>query len=673
MLGLRFFCILFILGTYKWGDHLSYLYRFTEEGRLFKSVDGGRSWTYQPLNTVSSFPMKLHILPSGTIFVQGNGSTNWWSNNGALTFSEDSAPVHFDHIRWHEKSGSLLGYQKKGNMTDSYLTVDGGRSYHKLRFSRDVTWGPLNSTSIYGILDATNISLLAKTEDASSYTIVGSNVSHISASGGSLLSVETSSVLVSSGGSPWTPIQLPWDISNGQIRESYRLIDDRSGSLMITTNRATSDDDTVHLYQTVGEDNFLVESLLNVFVVDGQPNVAVARGNIGVYFANVKVPYLNRLNTVVTYNGGGSWEFVRTADLPRGDDADCTSCGLHFFLQNSVVDGEGGPLSISGMYSREDLPDLLIGHGAWGNYHTSKPENILTFLSTDGGSSFREMFHEPTLHAVTETGGLIVFVPAKRATDKLFYTIDRGESVLSIELGREVQVSHVVNNGSTEFLLFTGNSTPGLTFRVDFAPVFTRGVCDITLDYEEVPYQYRMSPYNRPQCSMGLKRTIMRRKAGSICLQPANFRPQIRIVQPCECKMEDYQCDFGFRRNRVDRCERDLTIVYGPSVVCLPGVKQYNLTRGYFKHSGSGCRGGDDLSHYVKDCNAQHYSTYIAQVVEETQKSRVGLVMGLTLSSLVFVIIGVVIVKKRQDIGKMLARSYPVEEEEMGSRLLGDS
>lgn len=75
---------------------------------------------------------------------------------------------------------------------------------------------------------------------------------------------------------------------------------------------------------------------------------------------------------------------------------------------------------------------------------------------------------------------------------------------------------------------------------------------DATSDYE------LWSPHDgrhmtKDSCFMGQQTTYIRRKQDSQCFNGEDLEQTI-FRKPCECQDYDYECDFGYVRNRMGDC-----------------------------------------------------------------------------------------------------------------------
>ena len=101
---------------------------------------------------------------------------------------------------------------------------------------------------------------------------------------------------------------------------------------------------------------------------------------------------------------------------------------------------------------------------------------------------------------------------------------------------------------------------------------------------------------NNWKCLLGRKDTYERRIPHANCYNGIDYDRPIS-TENCPCIVEDYECDFGFKKNSQDKtCSKDKTDIVNPFAIpnnCQPG-ESYNLTKGYRKIPGDTCQGGHD-------------------------------------------------------------------------------
>ncbi|KAJ2798278.1 vacuolar protein sorting/targeting protein PEP1, partial [Coemansia helicoidea] len=95
-------------------------------------------------------------------------------------------------------------------------------------------------------------------------------------------------------------------------------------------------------------------------------------------------------------------------------------------------------------------------------------------------------------------------------------------------------------------------------------------------------------------CVLGAETSYWRRKPVSACFVGDEFKPVQTRERPCECTIQDFECDEGFWRNDYGRCEPDGPDPSQPAD-CRAG-STYMGSSGYRRNPWSKCTGGDDLA-----------------------------------------------------------------------------
>ena len=76
---------------------------------------------------------------------------------------------------------------------------------------------------------------------------------------------------------------------------------------------------------------------------------------------------------------------------------------------------------------------LIISTGNIGSYLSTRPDEINTFLSRDGGFTWFEIRKGSHIYEIGDHGGLIILIDDQKATDTAYYTWDEGLTYESIK------------------------------------------------------------------------------------------------------------------------------------------------------------------------------------------------------------------------------------------------
>lgn len=268
--------------------------------------------------------------------------------------------------------------------------------------------------------------------------------------------------------------------------------------------------------------------------------------------------------TKITTDNGKTWNFLKIVD-PGNEDkypcniADVEKCHLTPFLFSD--------------FELDPTPGILIMIGSMSSGSSSDFVKQSTFLSRDGGISWRQIFDFPTATATGDYGNIIIAVPFDPNQDndpvsEFYYSLDQGFSWQEYELEETMtpmEVLTVTRDGSGYNFIISGmglgrNDKPhtsfesNLVYAVDFSDAFNGKDCKES-DMEEWFV-------NKGQCVSGSKFSYKRRKQGSECLVRKVYEDLIWKEQICDkCTEADYECSFEFTRDPNGKCIPDLNLI----------------------------------------------------------------------------------------------------------------
>jgi hypothetical protein len=115
----------------------------------------------------------------------------------------------------------------------------------------------------------------------------------------------------------------------------------------------------------------------------------------------------------------------------------------------------------------------MVAVGNVGEYLTSKADGN-TYLTRDGGISWKEVRKGPHMWEYGDQGSIIVLVDEMNPTDRVHYTLDEGktweEHVFSDEKVRVFDITTVPSDTSRKFILWAkGNRDKISTISLDFS------------------------------------------------------------------------------------------------------------------------------------------------------------------------------------------------------------
>jgi len=609
------------------------IFAITADGKVQKSIDGGAHWTAVSLPTSggSTVGSDLHV-NGEAIIIHGTRNTNWWSIDGGQTFTEDKSSARMSHLTWHPLfPNSLLGYRADNHA--SYVTTNYGQSYSpayswSLEPSSwgDAGVGDVHNDRVYGVARVSGGDYtLDYTDDkgATYHTLQKNSFTAI------YLPHQIFSLAYADG---WNDIYLrvspdigrdvknfyraefPWG-EELETKNLYAILDDYTGAVFMAINHKNSDSRWGHLYVSDAMGVQYVMSLSYIVHSNTEFDFMRVLGMKGVYVANQLINHNQpnspeQIKTLITYNNGAYWGPIAAPSLDSNKNPfPCSgaNCRLHLHGWKTII--SGAAVVFGPFYSAESALGLVIGNGNVGEFLSSDPNQVGTFLSNNGGITWKELAKGPTIYEIADHGGVVVWAEINRPTNKIWYTLNFGEELKSITLEKSINVWNIISEtylNGTSFLIIDNNYTT--VMHIDFKSEFGRE-CTNT-DYEEwMPRTPATVNNDGLVCLMGTQTKYSRRIPGRICHSPANFvETKIREQKACKCTQDDFECDYGYRPNGYVsgtgtlNCERVESIkLHDPPLWCKPGRK-YNVTKGYRLEAGNGCQGGLDLHPVEKDC-----------------------------------------------------------------------
>lgn len=249
-----------------------------------------------------------------------------------------------------------------------------------------------------------------------------------------------------------------------------------------------------------------------------------------------------------THNDGLTWEL-----LPVLDDPDCKvkdGCSLHL-LTPSERDG-------SGKYVTGPTPGILLASGSQGKKLHSDFSSMSTYVSRDGGATWKLAIDEPCLFSFGDQGNIILALPYvgsdDTSTKDYYFSIDQGKSFEKRSLEYPifpVTVTTTIDGTSKKFVV-SGIQDEGkgnddmheVLYTFDFQGAFSGKVCSNN-DLEEI--YTRLDSNNEPVCVHGQKEKFQRRKQDAKCFINKLFEDVKSITEKCQCTIHDFECGPGFK------------------------------------------------------------------------------------------------------------------------------
>ncbi|KAH9479087.1 vacuolar protein sorting/targeting protein PEP1 [Psilocybe cubensis] len=406
----------------------------------------------------------------------------------------------------------------------------------------------------------------------------------------------------------WAKAQFP-HASSATLRENaYTMLESTTHSLAVDV-KLQERNSIGTLFVSNSNGTFFVESLKDTNRNDaGFVDFEKIYGVEGIGLANIVSNAQEvegrgspkRLRSLITFNDGRQW----TPLAPPKEDVDgkkigCDTsdpdhCSLHL---HSVT----APHNFGRIFS-SPAPGFVMGVGSVGESLLPYTDSD-TFLSTDGGVSWKMVSKGAHKYEFGDLGSILVMVDDEDPTDEVKYSLDLGKSWQKYNIGVRLTARALVtlpDSTSQKFLLLgsvSKNDQKGDIGRVvvvylDFAK--TRGRKCGNDDYEK----WFARPHDS-ECLMGHKQWYKRRKVDANCYVGEKFKDPVTHEENCKCTDADYECDYNFVKVN-GKCEPA-----GPEPIpageCAGGPEStYMGSSGYRKIPGNTCEGGVEKGERIK-------------------------------------------------------------------------
>lgn len=310
-----------------------------------------------------------------------------------------------------------------------------------------------------------------------------------------------------------------------------------------------------------------------------------------------------KLKSRISHNDGAEWSYIAPPRYnSKGKKYRCTGKSL-----------EKCSLNLHGFTQRPDYRDtylsgsavgVLIGTGTVGQYLGSK-EHSGTFLSRDGGITWKEIDSDNYMWEFGDRGTVLVLVKGHDKTDSIKYSLDDGESWKSYKFSdHKVHVDDIATSPSDtsfKFTLFAHEDDSSGTFAIsiDFSKVYTRQ-CQFDLDNpdtDDFEYWLPKHPLLDDNCLFGHEAKYLRRARGhhDCFIGAAPIQDAYKVMKNCSCTRQDFECDYNYQRQPDNTCKlvKGLSPADRKKEECKKeGAFEYFEPTGYRRIPLSTCEGG---------------------------------------------------------------------------------
>lgn len=267
--------------------------------------------------------------------------------------------------------------------------------------------------------------------------------------------------------------------------------------------------------------------------------------------------------TMITFDDGENWNYLNITDFDNcANDKDC-SVNIAWMTQRSG-DGE----IVSG-----ETPGILLGVGNIGKFLEHNVEKLKTFVSRDGGLTWKKVSDSPTVFAFGDLGNILITIPVSleffltgkldKATDFFSYSLDQGDTWTEVKLSSKIVPYFFVNskdNTDKKFILYglDVEQNQAVLNTIDFSSAFSNTCSDDEME----EWFARVDPITKEQvCVYGHSEKFNRRKMNAKCFVNKNYSDLKVIELPCTCTIKDSECNSGFKEDDNGVCQPILSML----------------------------------------------------------------------------------------------------------------
>lgn len=277
------------------------------------------------------------------------------------------------------------------------------------------------------------------------------------------------------------------------------------------------------------------------------------------------------VRTMITHNKGGKWELIKAPEkLINGKPSKCyleDGCSLHLEIYSHQ--GELSPV-----YSTEKAVGIVLGTGNLGARLTENTSPKSLYLSRDGGLNWAHLRAGTHIYEIGDHGAIIVIAKKGRPTNYVEFSWDEGKTWEKLVISdKNIIVDNIIiepDSISQQFMVYgvyaheteeerTDDEDDIVMYGdqafmvyLDFSQlhepqcVGVDNAGDANSDYELwTPHDGR---FGDSQCFLGMHKTFVRRKQGSMCFNGEDHET-VTHIEPCTCGDMDYECDIDYVRD----------------------------------------------------------------------------------------------------------------------------
>ncbi|KAK9765410.1 vacuolar protein sorting/targeting protein PEP1 [Basidiobolus ranarum] len=414
------------------------------------------------------------------------------------------------------------------------------------------------------------------------------------------------SLFITQDGMEWDMANIP--LNSGLKQNAFTLLESSSHSLVLDvvySNSAAYG----NLYRSNFNGSFYSTSLKYTNRnAAGIVDYEKIQGVEGIVLSNIVSNYdavdrngpwvEKKLKSMISFDDGAHWRNLKAPEVdPEGRSYQCNNgggsndCNLHL---HSVT----RPHNFGRVFSSSGAPGIVMGVGSVGS-SLLPYDQCDTFLSADGGLTWKAVKSGAHKYEFGDMGGLLVIVDDEYPTDHVLYSYDRGRNWTKVELGATIRARLLTTDSesTTQKFLLLGTKTNNwesdgsrhTMFHLNFENVLERKCRfeegDSNGDFEK---WIARNLEDGPDCIMGHTTSYWRRKESANCYVGEKFKDPKQTLNDCPCTEEDFECEYNYVQNESGKCVKVAPEII-PAGECKNGKDKYLGTSGYRLIPGNTC------------------------------------------------------------------------------------
>ncbi|ORY81895.1 hypothetical protein BCR37DRAFT_379793 [Protomyces lactucae-debilis] len=617
------------------------LYHDGRHGRLLRSEDDGVNW--KPVENVPDkfvTGILLHPFSDKVAFVMGPDKVHYKTTDRGASWKEFKTPLPQSQVQTPlafnaKKHGHILfageecdgkgGFWGRHCYDTTYYTTDMFDS--KPSKMREHTQNCIFARSTKVFKEGAKDAVLCVDEDADSKQKFPLNLrlmashdwfkteTHISSDNGPIRGViglgavqtfivaatrspgtDEMVLYVTDDGELWDVAQFPHD-QDGLKEDAYTILESRPYGIQVDVQQSHS---FGALFLSNSNGTYFTKSIdftnrNDLGIVDFE-NVANVEG---IVLTNIvsnhkemsKSRSVNKkLQSRISFDDGRKWQPLKAPEDSKCKVSD-EDCSLHLY-------SAAAPHNAGRIFS-STVPGILMGVGSVGEYLLPYDECDL-FISEDAGATWRLTKKEAHKYEWGDQGSVLVAVFDEDATDKVFYSFNRGKDWDSIDLGIKVRARILTTTPDSTTEKFTLVASRGkgeedennaYVFSIDFTGMRSNKCKLDKTDDKESDFEKwyaRYDPVGNPTCLMGHRQFFWRKKADRDCYVGEIYDDPAAYEEDCPCTDTDFECDYNFERKDGKCLPAKLSLIR-PKDACKDGAKTFEGPSGYRLIPGNTC------------------------------------------------------------------------------------